>query len=368
MGEAVYGLPEFYSQQISQARLVANPGCYATSVILALKPLSDAGWIAEGSGVVCDCKSGATGAGKELRRDLQFSELDQNFRLRPFLIATRRKSAGHTGLPESQIVFSSPAAARAEFSPSTSTRESRSPRRSKRSFGSQPGRPMVRIWKAGTSELQHVAHSNFDIGFALTPWPPSGDGQLSGQSRQRRGRPGGTNHLIGLGANRTAMGRHQICGALEDKATVQSLAEQLAELAKQGHGNSVVHGGGRILPLKRLSRAFVAGLRVTDREARRGDGRAAQQETRPPSPQPVSPPSNFRSRCAMFLNRSYTTTSKAAGLRRLPHRREYRNAQLSGKKDATGSRLPGYRKRRLRKLPSHGRRLRRYLQAEHLVI
>ena len=57
--EAVYGIPELYSSEISQARLVANPGCYATSVILALRPLTQAGLLAPGAGVVCDCKSGA---------------------------------------------------------------------------------------------------------------------------------------------------------------------------------------------------------------------------------------------------------------------------------------------------------------------
>src|SRR5213596_3488562 len=44
--EAVYGIPELYSSEISQARLVANPGCYATSVILALRPLTQAGLLA----------------------------------------------------------------------------------------------------------------------------------------------------------------------------------------------------------------------------------------------------------------------------------------------------------------------------------
>src|SRR5438874_8367742 len=80
LGDAVYGLPEFYAKEIAAGKLIANPGCYATSVILAVRPLADAGWIAEGSQVVCDCKSGATGAGKELRRELQFSELDENFK------------------------------------------------------------------------------------------------------------------------------------------------------------------------------------------------------------------------------------------------------------------------------------------------
>src|SRR6266436_588408 len=63
LSEAVYGLPELYAAKIASARLIANPGCYATSVILALRPLAEAGLIAEGSSVVCDCKSGASGAG-----------------------------------------------------------------------------------------------------------------------------------------------------------------------------------------------------------------------------------------------------------------------------------------------------------------
>src|SRR6266478_2465116 len=66
LAEAVYGIPELYSSEIAKARLVANPGCYATSVILAMRPLTQAGLLASGASVVCDCKSGATGAGKTL--------------------------------------------------------------------------------------------------------------------------------------------------------------------------------------------------------------------------------------------------------------------------------------------------------------
>ena len=62
------------------ARLVANPGCYPTSVILGLRPLVEAGWIARERGIVCDCKSGASGAGKEPKRELHFVEVDENFR------------------------------------------------------------------------------------------------------------------------------------------------------------------------------------------------------------------------------------------------------------------------------------------------
>lgn len=62
--ESVYGLPELHREQIRKARLVANPGCYATTAILALKPLVEAGWIDRSRGIVCDAKSGVSGAGK----------------------------------------------------------------------------------------------------------------------------------------------------------------------------------------------------------------------------------------------------------------------------------------------------------------
>jgi N-acetyl-gamma-glutamyl-phosphate reductase len=174
LGEAVYGLPELYAREIAGTRLVANPGCYATSVILALRPLAAAGWIAEGASVVCDCKSGATGAGKELRRDLQFSELDENFKAYN-LFAHRHtpEITEHTGLPESQVVFSTHLLPLARGILSTiyvTSSESRTSEEVEALYRKTfAGRPMVRISKPGSlPELQHVAHTNFcDIGFAL---------------------------------------------------------------------------------------------------------------------------------------------------------------------------------------------------------
>lgn len=61
---SVYGLPELHRESIRKARLVANPGCYATSTILAVKPLVAAGWVDVDRGIVCDAKSGVSGAGK----------------------------------------------------------------------------------------------------------------------------------------------------------------------------------------------------------------------------------------------------------------------------------------------------------------
>jgi N-acetyl-gamma-glutamyl-phosphate reductase len=62
--QAVYGMPELHRAKITGARLVANPGCYATSIILALKPLVAAGLIDLEHGIVADAKSGVSGAGK----------------------------------------------------------------------------------------------------------------------------------------------------------------------------------------------------------------------------------------------------------------------------------------------------------------
>jgi len=174
LGEAVYGLPELYQAEIARARLIANPGCYSTSVILAVRPLVDANLIAGGSSVVCDCKSGASGAGKEPRRDLHFVELDENFKAYN-LFAHRHtpEILDHTGLSEDRIIFSTHLLPLARGILSTIYVTLTQPQTADviesvyRRF--YAGRKMVRIWSAGSlPELQHVAHTNFaDIGCVL---------------------------------------------------------------------------------------------------------------------------------------------------------------------------------------------------------
>jgi len=78
IGQAVFGLPEVYRERLAGARLVSNPGCYATSVMLPLVPLLREGLIDAGD-VVADAKSGATGAGRTLREDLLFCEVADDF-------------------------------------------------------------------------------------------------------------------------------------------------------------------------------------------------------------------------------------------------------------------------------------------------
>jgi N-acetyl-gamma-glutamyl-phosphate reductase len=74
----IYGLPELFRDQIRNARLIANPGCYPTSAILALAPLLKHGLI-HSSSIVIDSKSGVTGAGAKPKRGTHFPDVFGNF-------------------------------------------------------------------------------------------------------------------------------------------------------------------------------------------------------------------------------------------------------------------------------------------------
>lgn len=85
--KAVYGMPEIYRNRIKKADLVANPGCYPTSVILALKPLAEKR-LFDPKSVIVDSKSGVSGAGKSLVQSLMYCEANEN--LRPYNIYIHR--------------------------------------------------------------------------------------------------------------------------------------------------------------------------------------------------------------------------------------------------------------------------------------
>jgi len=89
-GTAVYGLPEFYREDIRGADLVAGPGCYPTAALLALVPLARAGLI--GGTVVIDAKSGVSGAGRNATDTTHFVSANED--LKPY------KVAGHRHRPE----------------------------------------------------------------------------------------------------------------------------------------------------------------------------------------------------------------------------------------------------------------------------
>jgi N-acetyl-gamma-glutamyl-phosphate reductase len=75
--ETVYGLPEIYRERIQRASLVANPGCYPTSAILALAPLLRAGAILP-QGIIIDSKSGVSGGGREPKPAFHYPECNES--------------------------------------------------------------------------------------------------------------------------------------------------------------------------------------------------------------------------------------------------------------------------------------------------
>jgi N-acetyl-gamma-glutamyl-phosphate reductase len=79
LAEAVYGLPEFCRERIRGARLIANPGCYPTAANLAIQPLIATGVADRAAGIICDAKSGVSGAGRKASLATSFCEVTANF-------------------------------------------------------------------------------------------------------------------------------------------------------------------------------------------------------------------------------------------------------------------------------------------------
>ena len=174
--DAVYGMPELHREAIANARLVANPGCYATTIILALKPLLAAGWVDVQRGIICDAKSGVSGAGKEPTAKTHFMYASDN------LSAYGLFGHRHTGELLEQLNVG---ADDITFTPhllpiprgilATIYVTFREPRTAEeveaclRGFYAES--PMVRIHAAGQlPQIQHVVRTNFcDLGFQLAP-------------------------------------------------------------------------------------------------------------------------------------------------------------------------------------------------------
>lgn len=77
---ATYGLPELWRDEVRGARLVANPGCYPTGVMLGLAPFVKEGLVDHGQTIVIDAASGVTGAGRSAKRELLFGEVAEDYR------------------------------------------------------------------------------------------------------------------------------------------------------------------------------------------------------------------------------------------------------------------------------------------------
>jgi len=107
----VYGLPEHYREHIKEAKLVANPGCYATAILLGLLPLAKAELLAENMPIIVDAKSGTTGAGRNPKQNILFSEVTGNFspykigRVHPHIGEIEQQLAA-IGVKKGNMIFS----------------------------------------------------------------------------------------------------------------------------------------------------------------------------------------------------------------------------------------------------------------------
>lgn len=111
LGEAVYGLPELYRQKIAAGRLVANPGCYPTSIILGLAPLLKAGAVQTNT-IIADSKSGTSGAGRAALTGSLFCEVHDGFR--PYKVGRAHR---HTPEIEQELTGLSGTDVRLTFTP-----------------------------------------------------------------------------------------------------------------------------------------------------------------------------------------------------------------------------------------------------------
>ncbi|NLJ30331.1 MAG: N-acetyl-gamma-glutamyl-phosphate reductase [Clostridiales bacterium] len=107
---AVYALPELFREKIRGKTIIANPGCYTTAVPLALFPALKNGLI-EKDGILADCKSGVTGAGRGLTRNTHFAELNEG--MSPYKVAVHR----HTPEMEQTLSHAAGAPVRLTFVP-----------------------------------------------------------------------------------------------------------------------------------------------------------------------------------------------------------------------------------------------------------
>jgi N-acetyl-gamma-glutamyl-phosphate reductase len=172
--EAVFGSPELHHDAIAGARLVANPGCYSTSIILALAPLLRAGVVDIDHGIVCDSKSGVSGSGKAATAKTHFMYAADN--LSAYAVFGHRhvgEMVEQLGLTAEQIQFTPHLLPIPRGILSTIyVRLARSMQPEEveqvlRTFYANS--PMVRIHKTpGLPQIQHIVRTNYcDIGFEL---------------------------------------------------------------------------------------------------------------------------------------------------------------------------------------------------------
>mgnify|MGYP005811083649 CR=1 FL=1 len=173
---AAYGIPELHGDLIAHATLVANAGCYATSIILALSPWVRAGLVDINHGVICDSKSGVSGAGKTPTAKTHFVEVAES--LSAYSVFGHRHTGEileQLGLTDTQLQFTPHLLPIPRGILSTiyvRTKGSVSPRELEQCLRDfYGGKSWVRVFGASRlPEIKFSLHTNYcDIGFSVAP-------------------------------------------------------------------------------------------------------------------------------------------------------------------------------------------------------
>ena len=198
----MYGLPELNGDRLPGAALVANPGCYATSVILALAPLLAADIVDREKGIISDSKSGVSGAGKEATARTHFVSVADN--LSAYSVFGHR----HVGeileqlkLDSSELIFTPHLLPIPRGILSTiyvHLKQEMKPPEVESCFRDfYEGKPWVRVFRHAQAAADPVlvAHQLLRPGLLPGPgWTPPGAGVLHRQPAERRGRTGSAEH------------------------------------------------------------------------------------------------------------------------------------------------------------------------------
>jgi N-acetyl-gamma-glutamyl-phosphate reductase len=172
--QSVYGMPELHRAEIARARLIANPGCYATSVILAVRPLVSANLVDVTRGIVADAKSGVSGAGKSPTAKTHYMYAADN--LSAYGVFGHRHTGElleQIGISGDDIVFTPHLLPIPRGILSTIYVHFREPQ-TKASIAKVyhyffAKSPMVRIYDSSLPQIQYSVRTNYsDIGFQLS--------------------------------------------------------------------------------------------------------------------------------------------------------------------------------------------------------
>ncbi len=181
LSQAVYGLPELFRPQIAQTDLLANPGCYPTSVLLALAPLLKEKLLEPEAPIIADSKSGVSGAGRSLKLTSHFVEVNEN--LSPYSIG---QSHRHLAEMEQTILALGGRADKLIFSPHLTPisrgmlstiyvglNQDLSPATIQKLFADQyANEPFVRVLPAGQlATMAHTQRTNLCV-ISITPVNP----------------------------------------------------------------------------------------------------------------------------------------------------------------------------------------------------